>query len=210
MSLLTTRCVDTGVRRLVPRSRLRGDGGSTTASSPDPRCHNAPRLHPQRSPPPPPPPAARRPPPASFEIQLKHDPTIYDGRFANNGWLQELPKPQTKITWENVLLVSPKTARDINYPDKEREALVNERHTILVDLTYRGRTLRVPLWVIPGHPDNCGTLYFGYGRETGGHIAAPSDGLVGVNVYPLRFSDAMGGGGGAHLARSGEAPYKIA
>ena len=156
------------------------------------------------------PPAARHPPPAGFEIQLKHDPTIYDGRFANNGWLQELPKPQTKITWENVLLVSPKTARDINYPDKEREALVNERHTILVDLTYRGRTLRVPLWVIPGHPDNCGTLYFGYGRETGGHIAAPSDGLVGVNVYPLRFSDAMGGGGGAHLARSGEAPYKIA
>ncbi|HEY8131553.1 MAG TPA: TAT-variant-translocated molybdopterin oxidoreductase [Thermoanaerobaculia bacterium] len=157
-----------------------------------------------------PPPAARRPPPAGFEIQIKHDPTIYDGRFANNGWLQELPKPQTKITWENVLLVSPKTARDINYPDKEREALVNERQTILVDLSYRGRTLQVPLWVIPGHPDNCGTVYFGYGRETGGHIAAPSEGLVGVNVYPLRFSDAMGGGGGAQLARSGEAPYKIA
>jgi MoCo/4Fe-4S cofactor protein with predicted Tat translocation signal len=156
------------------------------------------------------PPAANRQPPGAFEIQLKPDPTIYDGRFANNGWLQELPKPQTKITWENVLLVSPKTARDINYPDKERDALVNERHTILVDLTYRSRTLRVPLWVIPGHPDGCGTLYFGYGRQTGGHIAAPSDGPVGVNVYPIRFSDAMGGGGGAQIGRSNEPSYKIA
>ena len=55
------------------------------------------------------PPATRHPLPA-LELQLKPDPTIYDGRFANLGWLQELPKPQTKITWDNVLLVSPKTA----------------------------------------------------------------------------------------------------
>src|SRR6266550_2053337 len=69
-----------------------------------------------------------------IELQLKPDPTIYDGRFANLGWLQELPKPQTKITWDNVLLISPRTANDLNYHDAERDALVNERQTILVDL----------------------------------------------------------------------------
>ena len=151
------------------------------------------------------PPATRNPPPA-IELQLKADPTIYDGRFANNGWLQELPKPQTKITWDNVLLVSPKTANDIGFKDDERDALVNERQTILVDLTYRGRTTRVPLWVIPGHADGCATLNFGYGRETGGHIASH----LGVNVYPLRYSDAMSGGGGAQIARVDTPAYPIA
>jgi molybdopterin-containing oxidoreductase family iron-sulfur binding subunit len=155
------------------------------------------------------PPATRHPLPA-FEIHLKPDATIYDGRFANNGWLQELPKPQTKVTWENVLLVSPKTANDLGYSDKERNALVNERQTILVELKYRGQTLRVPLWVIPGHPDGCATLHFGYGRERGGHIAAPGDESVGVNVYPIRFSDAMSGGAGAEISRTRERPHKIA
>src|SRR5205085_7211227 len=138
------------------------------------------------------------------------DPTIYDGRFANLGWLQELPKPQTKVTWDNVLLVSPKTARDVGYPDDERDALVNERQSILVDLKYRGRTTRVPLWVIPGHPNGCATLHFGYGRERGGHIASPPGGSVGVNVYPLRFSDAMSGGGGAEISRVNSGPYPVA
>ena len=105
-----------------------------------------------------------RPPATGIELSLRPDPTIYDGRFANNGWLQELPKPQTKITWDNVLLVSPKTARDIGYDDKEREALVNERQTILVDPEYRDRSLRVPLWVIPGHADGSATLHYGYGE----------------------------------------------
>ncbi len=156
------------------------------------------------------PPTANRQPPTTFEIQLKHDPTIYDGRFANNGWLQELPKPPTKVTWENVLLVSPNTAREIGYTDRQREAYVNERQTILVDVRYRGRTLRAPLWVIPGHPDGCGTLHFGYGRERGGRVAAPANEAVGVNVYPLRLSDAMSGGPGAQIVLTREAPYHIA
>jgi MoCo/4Fe-4S cofactor protein with predicted Tat translocation signal len=145
-----------------------------------------------------------------IELQLKPDPTIYDGRFANSSWLQELPKTQTKITWDNVLLVNPKTANDIGYSDSERDGLVNERHTILVDLTYRGRTLRVPLWVIPGHPDGCATLHFGYGRQTGGHVASPPEGAVGVNAYPIRFSDAMSGGGGAQVVRVNAPTYPIA
>jgi MoCo/4Fe-4S cofactor protein with predicted Tat translocation signal len=76
-----------------------------------------------------PPPASNQQPATGFEIELRHDPTIYDGRFANNGWLQELPKPQTKITWDNVLIVSPKTATKIGYDPEERDSLVNEKQT---------------------------------------------------------------------------------
>jgi len=154
------------------------------------------------------PPATRHALPA-IELQLKPDPTIFDGRFANSAWLQELPKPQTKITWDNALLVSPKTADDLGYGQRERDALVNARQTVLVDVTYRGRTIRVPLWVIPGHPDGCATLHFGYGRQTGGHIASPPEGAVGVNVYPIRFFDAMAGGGGAQITLVNGSSYPI-
>ncbi|HYS53639.1 MAG TPA: TAT-variant-translocated molybdopterin oxidoreductase [Thermoanaerobaculia bacterium] len=161
-----------------------------------------------------------RPPTTGIELNLRPDPTIYDGRFASSGWLQELPKPQTKITWDNVLLVSPKTAREVGYDDKERDALVNERHTILVDLKYHGQSLRLPLWVIPGHPDGAATLHFGNGRKRGfmhqpetllgGSYETSPEGMVGVNVYPVRFSDALGGEGGAQIVRVNEPPYPIA
>ena len=150
--------------------------------------------------------AAPRPAATGIELQLKHDPTIYDGRYANIAWLQELPKPQTKITWDNVLLLSAKTAEDLGYDDRTRDALVNERSTIRANLTYRGRTVNVPVWIVPGHPDNCGTLTFGYGRERGGKIAQGT----GVNLYPLRFSDALYGGGGAQIVLRKDDVYPIA
>jgi MoCo/4Fe-4S cofactor protein with predicted Tat translocation signal len=155
------------------------------------------------------PPATRHLLPA-LELHLMADPTIYAGRFANQGWLQERPKPKTKVTWDNVLQVSPKTANDLGFKDSELDPLINERTTLLADLKYRGRTLRVPLWPVVGHPDGVATLAFGYGREHGGHIASPADGRVGVNVYPLRFSDAMSGGGGAEISRANAPAYPIA
>jgi MoCo/4Fe-4S cofactor protein with predicted Tat translocation signal len=153
-----------------------------------------------------PPANAQRQPANGLELHLKEDPTIYDGRFANNAWLQELPKPQTKITWDNVLLISQKTARDLGYDDELRASLVNERRTRRVKLTYRGRSIVVPIWVVPGHPDGVGTLHFGYGRERGGKIAAGT----GVNVYPLRFSDALNGGAGAEIELADREAYPIA
>ncbi len=153
--------------------------------------------------------AGNRHPATALELQLASDPTVFDGRFANNAWLQELPKPQTKVTWENVLLVSPKTADEIGYNEARRAPYANERSTILVDLRYRGQSLRVPLWVVPGHPDGCATLHFGYGRSRGGHVASPKEETVGVNVYPVRFSDAMSGGSGAQIVLTGEPAYPI-
>jgi MoCo/4Fe-4S cofactor protein with predicted Tat translocation signal len=145
-------------------------------------------------------------PGGQLELRITHDPTIFDGRFGNNGWLQELPKPQTKITWENVLIVSPKTARDLGIGDKERAERENEKETWLVDLDYRGKSTTLPIWVLPGHADGVASVSLGYGRERGGRIAGgnakfienPFEGdPVGVNIYPLRTSDALYGGPGA-------------
>ncbi|MEA2569102.1 MAG: hypothetical protein QOI24_1103 [Acidobacteriota bacterium] len=136
-----------------------------------------------------------------FELRITHDPNIYDGRFANNAWLQELPKPQTKITWENVLLLSPKSANAIGFGDAERDDLFNEKHTLQADLSFRGRTLRVPVWVVPGMPENVATIHFGYGRKHGGKVASEisEKNPGGVDIYPIRFSDGLTGGAGAQI-----------
>ncbi|HJT17205.1 MAG TPA: molybdopterin oxidoreductase, partial [Thermoanaerobaculia bacterium] len=154
------------------------------------------------------PPSTQKPQPA-IELQLEADPTVYDGRFANLGWLQELPKPHSKITWDNVVLVSPKTMNDLGINDSDIMPLINERQTLLVDINYRGQTLRAPIWPIAGHPDGAATLAFGYGRQHGGRIASPPEGPLGVNVYPLRFSDALSGGGGAQITKADAPAYKI-
>ncbi|HEV7426107.1 MAG TPA: TAT-variant-translocated molybdopterin oxidoreductase [Thermoanaerobaculia bacterium] len=164
---------------------------------------------------------------SGYELRILPDPNVYDGRYANNAWLQELPKPQTKICWENVALVSPKTALAIGYDDKRRDALVNEKQTLLADVKYRGRTLRTPIWVVPGHADGTITMFLGYGRRNGGRIATPSPdtkgmygpdldafhisgNTMGVDVTPFRFADALNGGPGADIALTNAAPYDVA
>jgi MoCo/4Fe-4S cofactor protein with predicted Tat translocation signal len=152
------------------------------------------------------PPTANRQPPTGIELELRHDPTIYDGRFANNGWLQELPKPQTKITWDNVLIVSPKTSEKIGYTSEERDPLVNEKQTRFADVTYRGVTMRLPIWVVPGYAEDVATIYFGHGRERSGKIGTGT----GFNTYPFRFSNALHGGPGARITMSDAAPRTYA
>ncbi|MDP9191204.1 MAG: TAT-variant-translocated molybdopterin oxidoreductase [Acidobacteriota bacterium] len=153
--------------------------------------------------------ADRRPPTGEgIELELRHDPTIFDGRFANNGWLQELPKPQTKITWDNVLVVGPKTADKIGYDPEERDRLVNEKQTRFADVAYHGVMMRLPIWVVPGYAEDVATVYFGYGREKSGKIGTGA----GFNTYPFRFSDALHGGPGARITMSEDAPriYAVA
>ncbi|HEX8169324.1 MAG TPA: TAT-variant-translocated molybdopterin oxidoreductase [Thermoanaerobaculia bacterium] len=153
-----------------------------------------------------PPPAVNRPPSTGFELELRHDPTLYDGRFANNAWLQELPKPQTKITWDNVLIMSPKTSESIKFDPEDRDKLANEKKSRMATVTYRGVTLRMPVWVVPGHAENVVTIHYGYGRERGGKIAAGT----GFNTYPLRFSDALHGGPGATIKIVPDSVYGVA
>lgn len=110
----------------------------------------------------------------SLEIVFRPDPSLWDGRFANNGWLQELPKPMTKITWDNAAMVSPATA--------ERLGLTNEQ---VVELRYRERSVRAPVWIMPGHADNSVTVHLGFGRTRAGQVGNG----VGFNAYALRTSE---------------------
>ncbi|HVZ20656.1 MAG TPA: 4Fe-4S dicluster domain-containing protein, partial [Vicinamibacterales bacterium] len=138
----------------------------------------------------------------SLEIAFRLDPSVADGRFANNAWLQELPKPVTKLTWENAVLVSPATAAALgatNSPD----ATGGEHGQIdsdVVELRYRGRSVRGLLFAVEGHPDGCATVHLGYGRERGGSIAAG----VGFNANLLRTADAMWQGEGLQIVRTGQ------
>jgi len=119
----------------------------------------------------------------SLEIIFRPDPTVFDGRFANNGWLQELPKPLTKLTWDNVALVSPKTAVSRGFAPADRPELANEK---VVTLVYKGNSVDAPLWVLPGHPDDSVTVYLGYGRRRAGRVGTD----LGFNAYHLRTSAA--------------------
>lgn len=125
----------------------------------------------------------------TLEINFRPDPTIWDGRFANNGWLQELPKPLTKLTWDNAALVSPALA--------ERLGLKNGD---LVRLEYRDRLVRAPIWVLPGHPDDSVTVHLGYGRRRAGRLGTG----IGFNAYVLRSSDASWFAPGVTISKTGD------
>ncbi|HEX7708354.1 MAG TPA: TAT-variant-translocated molybdopterin oxidoreductase [Thermoanaerobaculia bacterium] len=153
------------------------------------------------------PPASTATTPAGgIEIELRHDPTIWDGRFANNGWLQELPKPQTKITWDNVLLVGPRTADKLGFTAEERDKLSNNLETRFAEVEYRGVSMRLPIWIVPGHAEDVATIHFGYGRELAGKVGNG----VGFNTYPMRFSDALHGGSGARITMAAGPTYPVA
>jgi len=112
---------------------------------------------------------------ATIEIQFRPDPTIGDGRFANNGWLQELPKPLTKLTWDGAAYVSPNTAERLGVATAD-----------LVELRANGRSIRMPVLIVPGHAADAVTVHVGYGRRRAGRVGTG----VGFDAYPLRTSDA--------------------
>jgi MoCo/4Fe-4S cofactor protein with predicted Tat translocation signal len=132
--------------------------------------------------------------PNSLEINFRRDPSVYDGRFANNGWLQELPKPMSKLTWDNAVLVGPKMA--------EREGLKTED---LVTLELNGRKVTAPVWIQAGHPDHSVSIHLGYGRKKAGRAGTGA----GFDVYPLRTSTAPWIATGAKLTKAG-GTYKLA
>jgi MoCo/4Fe-4S cofactor protein with predicted Tat translocation signal len=127
----------------------------------------------------------------NFEVIFRPDPSIYDGRFANNGWLQELPKPLTKVTWDNVALVSPNTAKQfIGVPDNGGAIHGREHYVPNIDLIDQsGNKITAPVWIMPGHADGVITIFLGFGREFHGRVAMNgSSGPVGYNAYSIRTS----------------------
>jgi molybdopterin-containing oxidoreductase family iron-sulfur binding subunit len=131
---------------------------------------------------------------ANVEIVFRPDPSIYDGRFANNVWLQELPKPLTKLTWDNAAIVSPRTATQLGvfvepgYRGGEHGTNVAS----IVEIVITDHSIVAPVWILPGQPDGVVTLNLGYGRTRAGNQGTSTTANpVGFNAYELRRSDGL-------------------
>ena len=129
-----------------------------------------------------------------LEIFFRPDDSVDDGRYSNNGWLQELPRPLTKVTWDNVAMVSPKSARELDVTTGD-----------MVRLAVDHRSVTAPIWVQPGHADGCVSVTLGYGRTAAGQTGNG----VGFDANALRSSTAPWAQGGARLEKTGER-YEIA
>ena len=138
------------------------------------------------------PPTAKMPAPIAaaastgLEIVIRPDPAVGDGAFSNNSWLQEMPKPQNKMTWDNAVWISPRSAD--HYGVKTGD---------IVELSVSGRKVDGALWILPSHADDSVTIHLGYGRTRAGRVANG----VGFNAYPLRASNALWLARGAAIAR---------
>jgi MoCo/4Fe-4S cofactor protein with predicted Tat translocation signal len=132
--------------------------------------------------------------PNAIELNIRRDPTIYDGQFSNNGWLQELPKPMTKLTWDNAVLIGPKMAERLQIKVED-----------VVELELNGKKVTGPVWIQAGHPDNSVTVTLGYGRKRAGRVGTAQ----GFDAYALRTSAAPWSASGVQIRKTGET-YKLA
>jgi molybdopterin-containing oxidoreductase family iron-sulfur binding subunit len=112
---------------------------------------------------------------AGLEVVFRPDATLWDGRQANNGWLQELPKPLTQLTWSNAAMISPALAAERGLADGD-----------VVELAYRGRRIEAPVWILPGQAARSVTLPLGYGRSRAGRVGTG----LGFDAGRLRSSAA--------------------
>jgi molybdopterin-containing oxidoreductase family iron-sulfur binding subunit len=111
----------------------------------------------------------------AIEIIFRPDPSIYDGRWSNVGWLQELPKPVSNLSWDNAAQVSGATLTRLGIEEDN-----------IIELTVAGRKVKAPVIVVPGHPDNSVTVHLGYGRQAAGRVGSGA----GFNAYLIRTADA--------------------
>jgi MoCo/4Fe-4S cofactor protein with predicted Tat translocation signal len=129
-----------------------------------------------------------------LELAFYPSASTWDGRFANNGWLQETPEPMTKLTWDNVATLSPATARELSVATGD-----------LITVDVQGRQIGIPAWIQPGHADGAISIALGYGRTHCGRVGDN----VGHNAYRLRTSSNFHFGGGASIRKTGQ-KYKLA
>ena len=132
--------------------------------------------------------------PKAIEINFRRDPSVYDGQFSNNGWLQELPKPMNKLTWDNPVLMGPAMAERMDIKTED-----------LVELELNGKKVTAPVWVQVGHPDNSVTVFLGYGRRRAGRVGTGA----GFDMYQLRTSATPWIASGVAIRKTG-GTYKLA
>src|ERR1700729_2925614 len=139
-------------------------------------------------------PAASPADPNAIELNIRRDPNIYDGQFSNNGWLQELPKPMTKLTWDNAVLIGPKMAERLQIRVED-----------VVELELNGKKVTGPVWIQAGQPDNSVTVTLGYGRTRAGRVGTAQ----GFDAYGLRTTAAPWIATGLEIRKTGDT-YKLA
>lgn len=129
-----------------------------------------------------------------LELIFRPDPNIWDGRYATNAWLQELPRPLTRLTWDNAALISPATAESLGLASDD-----------LVELGFAGNTMTAPVLIQKGHPDDAVTINLGFGH---GLSADLDEGQV-FDAYTIRPSGSMWFGGGLEINPTGD-QYELA
>ncbi|HIM67362.1 MAG TPA: 4Fe-4S dicluster domain-containing protein, partial [Verrucomicrobia bacterium] len=160
-----------------------------------------------------------------YEVTFYRDHSMDDGRWCNNGWLLETPNPVTRITWDNVLVVSYQTARELLGEEAAKEALDFEEldrksgglpgrfgfhsdagrfHQKVYKLEVGGKTVEGPIWLLPGMADNVVGVALGYGRGLG-----RVGGVAGFNAYRARTTSEAHFAGGAKLTPTPER-YEVA
>ncbi|MGZ8444360.1 MAG: TAT-variant-translocated molybdopterin oxidoreductase [Candidatus Binatia bacterium] len=142
--------------------------------------------------------------PKLLDLVFRPDPNIFDGRFANNAWLQELPKPLTKLTWDNAALIAPATAQRLGLGGTTGFK-GGTTHADVVELRIGARALRAPVWMVPGQAENTIALHLGYGRTSAGRVGTN----VGVDAYALRDAGTLWSASGVEIRRTGES-YPLA
>jgi MoCo/4Fe-4S cofactor protein with predicted Tat translocation signal len=134
-------------------------------------------------------PAAKTASADEIEFIFRPDPCVYDGRFANNGWLQELPKPVTKLTWDNAALVSPKTGEKLSltHDIAARGGEHGKVYSNVIDISISNSKVTAAAWRVPGQADGVIVLPLGYGRKKAGYTGTNK----GFDAYAVRTSDAL-------------------
>jgi MoCo/4Fe-4S cofactor protein with predicted Tat translocation signal len=112
---------------------------------------------------------------SGLEVSFRPDCSIYDGRYANVGWLQELPKQVTNLSWDNAAMMSMETMANMKLEESDP-----------VKVSYNGREFIAPALMVPGHPDGAITVHLGFGRSVDAGRVAQG---VGFNAYQIRMSD---------------------
>ena len=137
-----------------------------------------------------------------LEFIFRPDPCVYDGRFANNGWLQELPKPVTKLTWDNAALVSPQTAEKykITHEVGARGGEHGKIYSNVIDIELSGSKVTAAAWRLPGQAEGVVVLPLGYGRKRAGYTGTNK----GFNAYAVRASTALWTATGGKITKTGD------
>ncbi|MBV9757785.1 MAG: 4Fe-4S dicluster domain-containing protein, partial [Alphaproteobacteria bacterium] len=122
------------------------------------------------------------PPAQVLHVLFRPDPNLWDGRYANNPWLQELPRPLTKLVWDNPLLIAPQLARQLGMLSGELPHAYSAPQPNMVELRIGDARIAAPVWIVPGQAPDCVVALLGYGRRVVGDVGAGT----GFDFFPLR------------------------